>query len=273
MRAAPAHTRPKTGIRRVPWFDLAQMLVLVGGLFYLVMRGGASLNYNWQWYRVPKLFYRVIDGELLWGPLIDGLMVTFEITAWALPLAILIGLVTALLRRSNSTAGRAIATAYLEVIRSTPILVQVYIFYFIVAPVYEIGAFWACVLALAFHEGSFTAEIFRSGINSVQKGQWEASDTIALTALQKYRYVVLPQAIPLMIPPMTGQVITLIKHSSILSAVAIFDLTTMALDLVAETFMAFEIWLTVGLMYLVITGALSIGVSIVEWRIRRRFAR
>jgi len=77
----------------------------------------------------------------------------------------------------------------------------------------------------------------------------------------------------LMIPPMTGQVITLIKHSSILSAVAIFDLTTMALDLVAETFMAFEIWLTVGLMYLVITGALSIGVSIVEWRIRRRFAR
>jgi polar amino acid transport system permease protein len=249
------------------------MVVLVAGLFYFAVRGANGLNYNWQWYRVPKLFYRVIDGEFLWGPLIDGLMVTFEITAWALPLAIGIGLVTALLRRSNSIAGRAIATVYLEVIRGTPILVQVYIFYFVVAPVYEIGAFWACILALAFHEGSFAAEIFRAGIDSVEKGQWEASDSIALTTFQKYRSVVLPQAVPLMIPPMTGQVITLIKHSSILSAVAIFDLTTMALDLVAETFMAFEIWLTVGLMYLVITGTLSFAVSIVEWRIRRRFQR
>ena len=98
----------------------------------------------------------MVDGDLLLGPLMDGLLVTFEITAWSLPMAIAIGLVTALLRRSNSFAGRALATAYLELIRNTPILVQVYIFYFVLAPIFGLGGFWACVLALSFHEGSFT---------------------------------------------------------------------------------------------------------------------
>ncbi len=255
------------------WLDTVQFIALVAGLIYIAVLGAEQLNYNWQWYRVPKLFWRVIDGELIWGPLIDGLLVTFEITAWALPLAILIGLTTALLRRSNSFAGRWVATAYLEIIRSTPILVQVYIFYFIIAPIFGIQAFWACVLALAFHEGSFTAEIFRSGIESVAKGQWEASDSIGLNRVDTYRYIVLPQAVPLMLPPLTGQVVTLIKHSSILSAVAIFDLTTMALDLVAETFMAFEIWLTVGAIYLVVTGSLSLLVGLFEQRIRARYRR
>ncbi len=264
---------PPPNLRRRPWLDMFQLLLLVGALFYLVVRGAGELNYNWQWYRIPRLFYRIIDGELIWGPLIDGLLVTFELSLWALPLAILVGLATALLRRSRSITGRWLATGYLQLIRNTPILVQVYIFYFVVAPVYGIGAFWACVLALAFHEGSFTAEIFRAGIDSVAKGQWEASDSIALSRWDKYRHVILPQAVPLMLPPMTGQVITLIKHSSILSAVAIFDLTTMALDLVAETFMAFEIWLTVGLMYLLVTATLSVLVGVIEWRIRGRSAR
>ncbi len=105
------------------------------------------------------------------------------------------------------------------------------------------------------------------------KGQWEASDSIGLNRYEKYRHIVLPQAVPLMLPPLTGQVVTLIKHSSILSAVAIFDLTTMALDLIAETFMAFEIWLTTGAIYIVVTGTLSIIVGLFEVRLRRRGAR
>ena len=259
--------------RRSPWIDLAQFAVLVGGLFYLVFLGAGSLNYNWQWYRIPRLIYRVVDGELLLGPLMDGLFVTFEITAWSLPMAIAIGLITALLRRSNSFAGRALATGYLELIRNTPILVQVYIFYFVLAPIFGLGGFWACVLALSFHEGSFTAEIFRAGIESVEKGQWEASDSLGLSRADTYRHIVLPQAVPLMLPPLTGQLVTLIKHSSILSAVAIFDLTTMTFDLVAETFMAFEIWLTAGAMYLAVTVTLSVLVNLLEIRVRRRGRR
>ncbi len=259
--------------RRSPWIDLAQFVVLVVGLFYGATVGAGSLNYNWQWYRIPDLLYKVIEGEFIWGPLMEGLFVTFEITALSLPLAVVIGLATALLRRSSSFAGRALATGYLEVIRNTPILVQVYIFYFVLAPIFGLGGFWACVLALSFHEGAFTAEIFRAGIESVHKGQWEASDSIGLKRLHTYRYIVLPQAVPLMLPPLTGQFVTLIKHSSILSAVAIFDLTTMALDLAAETFMVFEIWLTTAVIYLIVTASLSVVINLFEVRVRKRWQR
>lgn len=257
----------------LPLGHIAQAAILFGGIIWFAVNGAQSINYNWQWYRIPKLFYRIVDGEFILGPFYDGLMVTFAITAWALPLATVIGLVTALLRRSNSFAGRALATIYLEIIRGTPILVQIYLFYFIIAPIFGISAFWACVMALSFHEGSFAAEIFRSGIESIDKGQWEASDSLGLSRMDTYRFVVLPQSVPLMLPPMTGQIITLIKHSSILSAVAIFDLTSKALDLIAETFMAFEIWLTVGAIYLVVTTTLSVAIGLIEYRIRRRAAR
>ncbi|MDA0261498.1 MAG: ABC transporter permease subunit [Proteobacteria bacterium] len=166
--------------KRAPWIDLAQFVALVVGLFYVAITGANAFNYNWQWYRIPKLIYEVVEGKFIWGPLMDGLFVTFEITAWSLPLAVVIGLTTALLRRSNSIAGRTLATGYLELIRNTPILVQVYIFYFVFSPMLGLGGFWACVLALSFHEGSFTAEIFRAGIESVHKGQWEASDSLGL---------------------------------------------------------------------------------------------
>lgn len=272
---APADTvfRRSRIFQRIPWFDGLQFFLLTGGLVYIAVAGASAFNYNWQWYRIPRLLYREIDGEFVLGPLIDGLFVTFELSAWALPLSVTVGLITALLRRSDSFAGRYLASGYLQVIRNTPILVQVYIFYFVVAPIFGLSPFWACVLALSFHEGSFTAEIFRSGIESVPKGQWEASDSIGLNRYEKYRHIVLPQAVPLMLPPLTGQVVTLIKHSSILSAVAIFDLTTMALDLIAETFMAFEIWLTTGAIYIVVTGTLSIIVGLFEVRLRRRGAR
>jgi polar amino acid transport system permease protein len=273
VESTTAVTGATSAPKRAPWIDLAQFVVLVVGLFYLAMTGANALNYNWQWYRMPKLLYRVIDGEFVWGPLMEGLFVTFEITAWSLPLAAAIGLTTALLRRSHSFAGRALATGYLQLIRNTPILVQVYIFYFVFAPMFGLGGFWACVLALSFHEGSFAAEIFRAGIESVHKGQWEASDSLGIKRADTYRYVVLPQAIPLMLPPLTSQIVTLIKHSSILSAVAIFDLTTMALDQVAETFMAFEIWLTTGAIYLVVTVTLSVLINLFENRIRRRSQR
>lgn len=272
---APADTvfRRRRIFQRIPWFDGLQFFLLTGGLVYIAVAGASAFNYNWQWYRIPRLLYLEVDGEFVLGPLIDGLFVTFELSAWALPLSVTVGLITALLRRSDSFAGRYLASGYLQVIRNTPILVQVYIFYFVVAPIFGLSPFWACVLALSFHEGSFTAEIFRSGIESVPKGQWEASDSIGLNRYEKYRHIVLPQAVPLMLPPLTGQVVTLIKHSSILSAVAIFDLTTMALDLIAETFMAFEIWLTTGAIYIVVTGTLSIIVGLFEVRLRRRGAR
>ncbi len=265
----------KHNSRKVRWwksrgFDFLQFIVLVGFVVWVTWRSAASLDYRWQWYRLPKYFYRIIDGELIWGPLINGLFVTLEIAAWGMVLTLIIGLITAILRLSDSFAGQALARIYLETIRNTPLLVQVSIFYFVLQPILGINnPLWTGILSLAFFEGSFASEIIRAGVNSVPRGQWEASSTVGLNKAKAYIYVILPQAVPLMLPPLTGILVNLVKHSAILSFVAVFELTTEARNLIGDTFMSFEIWFTIGAMYLVVTITLSTLVGVLERRIRR----
>ena len=253
---------------------MAQFLVLVAGVVWLVHRGITQMDYRWQWYRVPRFFYKEIDGELIWGPLVDGLLVTLEIAGWGLVLTLIIGLLVALLRLSGSIAGKAVAVVYLEVIRNTPLLVLVSIVYFVLQPLLGVNnPLWAGIICLSVFEGAFASEVIRAGIASVARGQWEASTSVGLNALQTYRYVILPQAIPLMLPPMAGTLINLIKHSAILSFVAVFELTTEARNLVGDTFMSFEVWFVVGPMYLVLTITLSGVVAWLERRVNRGRAR
>jgi polar amino acid transport system permease protein len=122
---------------------------------------------------------------------------------------------------------------------------------------------------LAIYEGAFAAEIIRGGIIAVKRGQWEAGRALGLKPFDLYRDVVLPQAMPLMLPPLAGVLVNLVKHSAIVSVIAVFDLTTEGRTIVADTFMAFEIWLTVAGLYLVITLSLSLLVLGLE----RRFGR
>jgi len=249
--------------------DLLQFFLLMTFLFWVGWRGVDAMEYRWQWYRVPNFFFKQIDNEIIWGPLIYGLQITLYVSAWGMVLALLIGLITAFLRLSNSISGRLVARVYLEAIRNTPLLVQVSIFYFVLQPILGINnPLWTGILCLAFFEGSFASEIIRGGIVSVEKGQWEASKTIGLGRWQTYLHVVLPQAIPIMLPPLTGILVNLIKHSAILSFVAVFELTTEARNLIADTFMSFEIWMLVGGMYLVMTIALSTLVGFFERRVR-----
>ena len=270
-RARAPSVRPRT-VRwwRTRTFDVAQFVVLAGGLIWLTVRGADAMGYNWQWYRMPQYFWRVIDGELIWGPLMTGLAVTLELSAYSMVLTILIGLVTALLRQSDSMSGEILAKVYLEAIRNTPMLVQLLVFYFVISPIVGIDRFWTGVLCLSVFEGAFASEIIRAGITSVRRGQWEAAASIGLSRGQIYRYVILPQAVPLMLPPMTGVLINLIKHSAIVSVIAVFDLTTEGRNVIADTFMSFEVWLTVAGMYLVITCTLSVFVSYLERRVARK---
>ena len=226
------------------------------------------MGYNWQWYRMPQFFWRVIDGELIWGPLMTGIVVTIEISIYSMILTILIGLLTALLRMSDSMSGAILAKVYLEAIRNTPMLVQLLVFYFVISPIIGVDRFWTGVLCLSFFEGAFASEIIRAGINSVPRGQWEASASVGLSRAQTYRFVVLPQAVLLMLPPMTGVLINLIKHSAIVSVIAVFELTTEGRNVISDTFMSFEVWLTVAAMYLVITCSLSVLVSYLERRVK-----
>ena len=255
---------------RTGWFEFAQFAVLLGAAIWMTVRGAQAMDYRWQWAKVPRLLYRVVDGELIWGPLMKGLFVTLDIAWIAMLLTVAIGLATAILRLSDSIVGRAIARIYIEVIRNTPILVQILIFYFIIGRILGIPRLWAGILCLAFYEGAFAAEIIRGAIVAVHKGQWEASRSLGLLTRDMYRDVILPQAIPLMLPPLAGVLVNLVKHSAIVSVIAIFDLTTQARTMVSDTFMAFEVWLTAAAMYLVVTIALSLAVRWLERRYRRR---
>ena len=249
--------------------DLAQLALLLAAIAWVVLHGAGGLGYNWQWYRIPQYLVRIVDGTVIWGPLVRGLMVTLEISAAGLVLTLAIGLVTALLRTSRSFAGRLLAGLYIQLVRNTPLLVQLYLFYFVLAPILGIGRFWTGILCLAVFEGSFAAEIFRAGIASVPKGQWEASDSLGLGRYARFRRVILPQAIQLMLPPLTGQAVSLIKDSSIVSVIAIFDLTNEGRTIISDTFMSFEVWFTVAAIYLVLTVSLSAVAS----RFERRAAR
>ena len=255
---------------RSSWFEFAQFALLSGAAIWMTVRGAQGMDYAWQWAKVPRFLFRFVDGELIWGPLMQGLFVTLDIAWIAMLLTIAIGLATAVLRLSQSMVGRAIARVYIEVIRNTPILVQILIFYFIIGRILGIPRTWAGLLCLAFYEGAFAAEIIRGGIIAVHKGQWEASRSLGLLTRDMYRDVILPQAIPLMLPPLAGVLVNLVKHSAIVSVIAVFDLTTQARTIVSDTFMAFEIWLTAAAMYLVVTITLSLAVRWLEVRYRRR---
>ena len=263
-RPIPQGTLTKN--RTTNMLQLAQLAILCAALLWLTLKGAQSMGYNWQWYRVPRYIYRIIDGELIWGPLVKGLIETLKISAAAFVLAIVIGLATAILRLAPTIAGRALARSYMEVIRNTPLLIQLYLFYFVLAPIFDIDRYWTGILALAIFEGAFASEIFRAGILSVSRGQLEAARSLGLRPWSCYADIILPQAVRLMLPPFTNLAISLVKNSAIVSVIAVFELTTQGRNIISETYMSFEIWFTVAGMYLVVTILLSIFASLLEQR-------
>ncbi|ABU73844.1 amino acid ABC transporter permease [Vibrio campbellii] len=236
---------------------LLQIAVLLIAIVWVLDSGAQAMGYQWQWERVPDYIAFYEEGEWWPAELIEGLIVTLKISAISLFFTLVIGLVTALLRLSNSKVGNAIGTTYVELIRNTPLLVQIYLLYFVFGPVIGLDRFSTAVLALSLFQGAYTAEIFRAGLNSIPKGQFEATKSLGLSPLFAYKDVILPQVLQRTLPPLTNEVVSLIKNSSIVSVMAIFDLTTEARNIVSETAMPFEIWFTVAAIYLALTLSLS----------------
>ncbi|AJR05980.1 amino acid ABC transporter permease [Photobacterium gaetbulicola] len=241
-----------------PFFTgLLQVILVAVFLLWLLDTGAEAMNYRWQWYRIPQYLWFFEDGEWFPAELLEGLRVTLQISAVSLLLTLAIGLVTALLRVSGSVIGRGVSWGYVELIRNTPLLVQIYLLYFVFGPVLGLERFTTAVLALSLFQGAYTAEIFRAGLTSVDRGQFEASNSLGLCALDSYRFVILPQVIKRILPPLTNEAVSLVKNSSIVSVMAIFDLTTEGRNIVADTAMPFEVWFTVAGIYLVVTLTLS----------------
>lgn len=245
---------------------LVQIGLVIAVLGWILSSGADAMNYRWQWHQIPQYLFVHEDGEWYRGELIDGLLITLKISAVSLIFTLGLGLITALLRLSDSIVGRALARGYIELIRNTPLLVQIYILYFVLGPILDLERFTTAVLALSLFQGAYTAEIFRAGLNAIPKGQFEAAASLGLSQWLMYRFVILPQVIKRILPPLTNETVSLVKNSSIVSIMAIFDLTTEGRNIVADTAMPFEVWFTVAAIYLCVTLLLS---AVAAWMAHR----
>ncbi|KAL1110058.1 hypothetical protein AAG570_014063 [Ranatra chinensis] len=214
------------------------------------------------------------------GVLLKGLWLTLVISVAAIVLGIVIGLLAGLCRISSNPALRWWAITYIEIIRGSPLLVQIYLWYFVFGKLIDaqlgnIGlsplsplAYGA--IALATFTGAYVAEIVRAGIQSVPRGQVEAARSLGLTRHQTMRRIVLPQAFRRILPPLAGQFISLIKDSSLLGVMAVQELTKRTREAITSSMQPFEFYFTCALLYLLLTFTLSIFVQYLERKAVRR---
>ena len=254
--------------KKFPFTDIGKFIFLISAIIFFMIRSSENMGYNWQWYRVPQYIFFFESGQFIPGPLLKGLGVTLKITGISLILAFTFGLTTAFLRLSDSFIGRITARLYIEIIRNTPLLVQLFFIYFVIGPILDISRFTSAVLALSLFEGAYASEIFRAGIVSIHQGQWEGSYSLGLNTFQTYLHIILPQALRRILPPITSQAISLIKDSALVSTIAIYDLTMQGQAVISETFLTFELWFTIAGIYLLITIPLSVCVNFMEKYLR-----
>lgn len=201
------------------------------------------------------------------GPLLIGLYITLKISVISIFFAIIIGIVGGIARISSNPVFKKLTITYVELIRGTPLLVQIFIAYYFLGTVFHLDRMTCGIAALSTFAGAYLTEIVRAGIQSIHKGQMEAARSLGMNYFQAMIYVILPQALKRTLPPMAGQFISLIKDSSLVSVIAITDLTKAGREVVASNLSVFEVWFTVAIMYLLLTGALSFGVQYMERRL------
>ncbi|HCY86177.1 MAG TPA: polar amino acid ABC transporter permease [Desulfobacteraceae bacterium] len=243
----------------------ALFIIVLGGIFALGYQG---VEYNWQWYRIWPYFLSVQGGQIVPGILFKGLVITLKISGLGLVLSLLLGSLSAVARLSPFPVLRIMAWIYVETIRNTPLLIQIFLIYFVISPVLDISAFWSAVWALSLFEGAYASEIIRSGIIGTPKGQIEAALGLGLSKPVIYYKVIIPQMLRTTLPMLAGQSVSLIKDSALVSTISIYDLTMQAQKIVSETFLTFEIWFAVAICYLVITASLSFFIRQLELRMK-----
>jgi polar amino acid transport system permease protein len=200
--------------------------------------------------------------------MLQGALVTLEISVLAMLLATVIGLVMGLISASDYSVLKAIIRAYVYFVRGTPALVQIFLIYFALPRIgLELSSFWSGVVALAFNSAGFIAEIMRAGLQSIDHGQTEAALSIGMTNRQSILFILLPQSLRRITPPLTNELITLVKSSSLLSVISVTELTRSAQVIIAERFVPFELYAELAVYYLVIISVLSWFSEFVEKRL------
>ena len=202
--------------------------------------------------------------------LLVGAGVTIQITVLSTAIGFVIGLIVGVARISHVRLLRILAEVYVEFFRGTPLLVQIFLFYFAL-PVLtgqRIDPFIAAISACGINSGAYVAEIFRAGIQSVDDGQMEAGRSLGMTWLQTMRYIIVPQAFKRVIPPLGNEFIAMLKDSSLVSVIGFEELTRRGQLIIAKTYGSFEIWMSVAVIYLVMTLTISRFVAYLERRYR-----
>ncbi len=254
------------GLERLPWWAL---VLGVAGVFAAISVAGSPI------YRRTLAF--------LW----DGVLLTLQLTVAAYALALIIGLVAGLMRLSRRPVVYTIGTLYVEVIRGVPLLVLLIYIAFVAAPAVSDALAGAArslglpgvadaitnairsdlnraIIGLAIGYGAYLAEIYRAGIESIPRGQMEAARSMGMSYGQAMRFVILPQALRVVLPPLGNDFIALLKDSALASAIAVPELTQAGRLLSARTFRAFETYNMVALLYLIMTLVGSMGVRALE---------
>lgn len=288
-----------TRVRFRPIDAVIIVLVIAAGI-YVYWRIAYGLEYRGDWSVIPRFLVRrdAETGRPVANFLLIGLITTLKLSIWASLLAMIAGFLMGMFRTSKNLFLQLVGRTYVELIRNLPPLVLIYIFYFFVVdqimPLLGVETFIRTrpenvkavlailfaqeslfvqfisgVFTIAFFEGAYITEIVRAGIESVERGQSEAAYSLGLSWFDKMRFIILPQAIRRVLPPLANEFINTIKYSSLASVVSIQELTYMGKQVQVATRFIFEPWITVALMYLILTLSLSLGVSRLEKRMSR----
>jgi polar amino acid transport system permease protein len=209
------------------------------------------------------------DFSFLWayrGLILAGLGITIAYTIVTILLGLLVGLITGLLRLSRNPLITAPLVAYVEIFRCTPLLVQIVWFYYALPVVLgvDIPAHVAATLVLSLYTGAFYAEIIRGGVNSIERGQWDAARAIGMRRRQVMRHVILPQAVKRMIPPFMNQSIIQLKNTSLVSTIAVADLLYEGTIITAATYRPLEVYTMVAVIYFLVLFPLTLAAQQVE---------
>ncbi len=276
-------------VRKLKWPDYLILVILIGLFGYIWWAIEGALNYKWRWELIPGYIVGWHSGreEYFANLLLQGLVATIRISIYASILALILGTILGMARCSANLTIRMLARTYLEFLRNIPPVVVVFIFFFFLSQQLidaldlarwsrgiaraEDNAIWTFffgdmrrfpslisgVIVLALFESAFVGEIVRAGIQSIPKGQHEAARSIGMSRMQELRYIVLPQAMKKVVPPLANQFITLIKDSSIISLISVQELTYKTVELVASSRMIFEAWITTAAFYFILCFGLS----------------
>ncbi len=288
--------------RQFRLLDIALLALLAAAGLYVWYRVSDVLVYNWNWNFLPQVLFVYEEQWGFWAPnvLLEGLLTTLRISIWSMLFACILGLVLGIMATLKRPLPRLVAHAYVGLIRNIPPLVFIFVFYFFISsqmvPLLGIDS-WARglgeggkgvvnfvlgppelfenlvsgILCLAMFEAAYIAEIMRAGIRSVPDSQREAARSLGLPSILAFRWVVLPQALRAVTPPLANQFIMLVKNSAIMSLISVQELTFIATEVAVSTGRRFETWIAVALMYFVLCYGLAALFAHLERRSRRNW--